>query len=66
MSLDLLIRSLIMLGVSLMELGRIMGFDEPEPVRVQETAAAQDTTGLLNAPLAHIKEGRREGASNAG
>ena len=64
-SLDLLIRSLITLGVSLVELGRIMGFDEPEPVKIQVTAAAQGTT-LLGGPLAHVKEGRREGASNAG
>lgn len=65
-SLDLLIRSLITLGVSLVELGRIMGFDKPEPVRVQETAAAQGTTGVLSPSQARIVEGRREGASNAG
>jgi transcriptional regulator with XRE-family HTH domain len=37
-SLDLLIRGLIALGVSLAELGRIMGFDECAPVTVMTSA----------------------------
>jgi hypothetical protein len=37
-SLDLLIRGLIALGVSLAELGRIMGFDECAPVTVMASA----------------------------
>ena len=37
-SLDLLIRSLISLGVSRSGLARIMGFDEPEPMTIQSTA----------------------------
>ena len=64
-SLDLLIRALIALGVSLAELGRIMGFDEPEVITVQDTAAAQTTT-LLGHPLAIQQHGKSEGASNAG
>jgi len=63
-SLDLLIRALIALGVSLAELGRIMGFDEPEFVTINDSAAAQTTT-VLGQSLP-IQVGRREGASNAG
>lgn len=37
-SLDLLIRSLLALGVSRQGLARIMGFDEPEAMTVQATA----------------------------
>ena len=63
-SLDLLIRGLIALGVSLKELGRIMGFDKTEVVTVEDSAAAQ-TTMLIKHPVA-IQAGKREGASNAG
>lgn len=59
-SLDLLIRGLIALGVSLAELGRIMGFDKPEIVTVKDTAAA--TTTVLGQPVP-IQSGRREGAN---
>jgi transcriptional regulator with XRE-family HTH domain len=62
-SLDLLIRGLIALGVSLAELGRIMGFDEREIVTIKDTAAA--TATVLGQPVP-IQTGRREGASNAG
>ncbi len=41
-TIDLLIRSLIALGVSRNGLARIMGFDELEPQRVNETASLQD------------------------
>jgi transcriptional regulator with XRE-family HTH domain len=39
-SVDLLIRGLIALGVSLAELGRIMGYDETKVVAVQDTTAS--------------------------
>ena len=39
-SVDLLIRGLIALGVSLTELGRIMGYDETHVVIVQETTSS--------------------------
>jgi len=42
-SLDLLIRGLISLGVSLAELGRIMGFNGPGVVTVADTVAARST-----------------------
>ena len=63
-SLDLLIRGLIGLGVSLSELGRIMGFDETPVVTVQDTAAAQTTT-VSGHPLPIQQHGGSEGASNA-
>jgi hypothetical protein len=59
-SLDLLIRALIALGVSLAELGRIMGFDGPETVMVKEPAAATATVHRQPVP---IQAGRREVAS---
>ena len=64
-SLDLLIRGLIALGVSLAELGRIMGFDKTDVVTVQDTAAVQDTMSPGH-PVALRAPERREGASNAG
>lgn len=42
-SLDLLIRSLIALGVSLSEIGRIMGFEEQLTVPMHATAALRST-----------------------
>ena len=64
-SLDLLIRSLISMGVSLSELGRIMGFEERAPVPVQASAAL-DNSVLPGRPFTLKTKDAIEGASNAG
>ena len=62
-SLDLLIRSLIALGVSRHGLARIMGFDEPEPMTVQTTANLEKAA-LLGRPytVANAAENKPEPA----
>lgn len=63
-ALDLLIRSLLALGVSLREMGRIMGFDETPIVAVRDTAAAKSAAPTQGV-IIQERSGRLEGASNA-
>jgi transcriptional regulator with XRE-family HTH domain len=63
-ALDLLIRSLLALGVSLREMGRIMGFDETPIVDVRDTAAAKSAAPTQGV-IIQERSGRLEGASNA-
>lgn len=64
-SLDLLITSLIGLGVSLSELGRIMGFEERAPVTVQATAALKNSVLPGQPFILKNADDKPQGVSNA-